>query len=394
MSQEDLVGGYHYVDLGLPSGRLWATGVVSDEPGTPVLNTLYGLSTNIKSYYLFYPHQTKNEEKSVIRYAQTYFDNAITKDAYDNRSYSLLQDYDFVSRYWGNGWRIPTYYDYLELISNTTITEVTNGYIEYGNIQYGEQYSDDQKNKYRTGTGQSLGYYKLQSKILPDKYLIIPKVPAYSEITENSQSYSQGFSDCISMHSSSIVPFALSYNYSSHNYQYSGKITPYYFHIGMYTGNNKLSGRINTSLPSFYDSYDDTYSTYQGYTIIKPVHDSILPMDKYLPDATKKVYEWKFDMYQSQMIPYEDFTPCTKLKIQSQGFSSASTGSIVITYQDGTTNTITNSELGFNYGNTSKTITAQENNPITSVECKLFGSSASSITYYVYSNGGYRQYTP
>lgn len=89
--------GHDWVDLGLPSGLLWADSTVS-------------------GYY---------------SWGETY-----TKDNYSIDNYSLYEanlgnisgdaQYDAVVVNWGSGWRMPTYEEYLELLEHTNCQTYTD----------------------------------------------------------------------------------------------------------------------------------------------------------------------------------------------------------------------------------------------------------------------------
>ena len=83
-----------YIDLGLPSGLLWATcNIGADTPEG------YG------DYFAW---------------------GEITpKDTYTDGNYTYTDFHDAATANWGNGWRMPTYGEFLELSNNTTCTWTT-----------------------------------------------------------------------------------------------------------------------------------------------------------------------------------------------------------------------------------------------------------------------------
>ncbi len=90
------LGGHAYVDLGLPSGTLWATCNVGAD--TPEGNG---------NYYAW--------------------GETATKEVYDNANYTysdspatLPASADAAAAIWGNGWRMPTKDEFVELFSNCT----------------------------------------------------------------------------------------------------------------------------------------------------------------------------------------------------------------------------------------------------------------------------------
>jgi hypothetical protein len=112
--------GQDYVDLGLPSGTLWATCNVGAElPG--------------ESGYLFAWGETEQKETSYwsnYKYCDGTF-NTLTKytnkSGYGNNGYAdnqstLLPEDDAATVNWGGDWRMPTKEEWEELIYYTTCT--------------------------------------------------------------------------------------------------------------------------------------------------------------------------------------------------------------------------------------------------------------------------------
>ena len=114
---------HEYVDLGLPSGTLWATSNVG--AATP---EAYG------DYFAWGETQPKTNYKwSTYQYCNGNY-NKLTKYC-DNSSYGnngftdnltmLLPEDDAATVNWGSDWRMPTYEEWEELNQNTTQTWVT-----------------------------------------------------------------------------------------------------------------------------------------------------------------------------------------------------------------------------------------------------------------------------
>lgn len=104
--------GYEYIDLGLPSGTLWATkNVGSENP------------ESIGSYFAFAEVTPKEDyQQSNYKY---YSSGTYTKyNSTDNLSKLELQD-DAANYNWGGDWCMPTREQIDELYRNTTMTETT-----------------------------------------------------------------------------------------------------------------------------------------------------------------------------------------------------------------------------------------------------------------------------
>ena len=124
MSFTTLSGGTHgYVDLGLPSGLLWATCNVGAEAPEDYGDYFAWGETTTKSTYNWNTYQycmgsgntlTKYCSKSNYGY-NGFTDNLIT----------LLPEDDAATANWGNGWRMPTKEEWQELYQNTTHTWTT-----------------------------------------------------------------------------------------------------------------------------------------------------------------------------------------------------------------------------------------------------------------------------
>ena len=118
--------GYAYVDLGLPSGLLWATcNVGADNPGDYGDYFAWG-ETQPKGYYDWSTYQYANgtscEDPQLTKYCNysNYGYNGFT----DNLT-TLLPGDDAATANWGSGWRMPTKAEWEELLGNTTVTWAT-----------------------------------------------------------------------------------------------------------------------------------------------------------------------------------------------------------------------------------------------------------------------------
>ena len=119
-----------YVDLGLPSGLLWATcNVGADNPeeygdyfawGETVPKDTYNADTY--QYYIagFTVHG------SPYHYLTKYCPDAHSGyNGYTDDLTTLESSDDAATANWGNGWRMPTREEFYELCDNTTVTMAT-----------------------------------------------------------------------------------------------------------------------------------------------------------------------------------------------------------------------------------------------------------------------------
>ena len=117
------VESHQHVDLGLPSGMLWATHNVG--------------ATNLEDYgyYIAWGETTPKDDYTWANYA---FDNSANHDGssfskYTGSDYSVLQPEDDAARQnWGIHWRMPTSAEWQELINNTDKEWITIGGVQGG----------------------------------------------------------------------------------------------------------------------------------------------------------------------------------------------------------------------------------------------------------------------
>ena len=114
-----------YVDLGLPSGLLWATcNVGADAPEDYGDYFAWG-ETTPKDYYDWSTYQYCNGGdgwNTLTKYCNksNYGYNGFT----DNLT-TLLPEDDAATANWGSGWRMPTQAEFQELLDHTTVTWTT-----------------------------------------------------------------------------------------------------------------------------------------------------------------------------------------------------------------------------------------------------------------------------
>ena len=126
--------GHDYIDLGLPSGTLWATYNVGATTPEGYGNYFAWGETEPKEVY----------DGSTYKWSNGYY-NQLTKYC-NNASYGyngftdnlvLLQSGDDAATVnWGNGWRTPTNEQWEELQNNTTSAWMTQNDV-YGQVFYG-----------------------------------------------------------------------------------------------------------------------------------------------------------------------------------------------------------------------------------------------------------------
>ena len=114
------LNGHYYVDLGLPSGTLWATcNVGADKPED------YG------DYFAWGETEPKHTYNwSTYRYCNGNYDRLTKYCSKSGYGYNGFTDYlttlepgdDAATANWGNGWRMPTMEEWQELYQNTTVT--------------------------------------------------------------------------------------------------------------------------------------------------------------------------------------------------------------------------------------------------------------------------------
>ena len=118
-----VIGGHEYVDLGLPSGLLWATCNVGANAPEDYGNYYAWGETAPKSNYSW----------STYQYSMGYYNTLTKYCAQSNYGYNgftdnlttLLPEDDAATANWGNGWRMPTIEELQELYDNTTVTWTT-----------------------------------------------------------------------------------------------------------------------------------------------------------------------------------------------------------------------------------------------------------------------------
>ena len=115
--------GHDYVDLGLPSGLLWATNNVGAETPEEYGDYFAWGETQPKSTYNWSTYQyCMGSIRTITKYCNNsnYGNNGFT----DNLT-TLLPEDDAATANWGDTWRMPTKEEWQELYNNTTVTWAT-----------------------------------------------------------------------------------------------------------------------------------------------------------------------------------------------------------------------------------------------------------------------------
>ena len=111
------LNGHDYVDLGLPSGILWATCNLGAEKPEDYGNYYAWGETQPKDYYYWSTYKYCSGVFALIKYC---CDSVYGYNGYTDNLTVLLPEDDAAKVNWGNGWRMPTKEELQELNNNTT----------------------------------------------------------------------------------------------------------------------------------------------------------------------------------------------------------------------------------------------------------------------------------
>ena len=117
-------GGEHdYVDLGLPSGLLWATCNVGAENPEDYGDYFAWGETTTKSTYDWSTYQYCNGSYTTLtKYCNN---SSFGYNGFTDNLTTLLPEDDAATANWGTDWRMPTREEWQELLNNTTVTWTT-----------------------------------------------------------------------------------------------------------------------------------------------------------------------------------------------------------------------------------------------------------------------------
>ena len=118
---------HEYVDLGLPSGLLWATcNVGADTPEGYGDYFAWGETTPKDTYtfenYQYWIFEYYDEWGAVVSITKYCNDASYGYNGFTDNLTTLLPEDDAAAANWGNGWRMPTKEEFEELYNNTTVT--------------------------------------------------------------------------------------------------------------------------------------------------------------------------------------------------------------------------------------------------------------------------------
>lgn len=120
---------YRFVDLGLPSGTLWATCNVGADTPEAYGNYFAWGETTTKSTYTWstYQYCIDGSPSKLTKYCSN---SSNGYNGFTDNLTTLLPEDDAATANWGNSWRMPTKEEWEELLQNTTHTWTTQNGVE------------------------------------------------------------------------------------------------------------------------------------------------------------------------------------------------------------------------------------------------------------------------
>ena len=117
---DDCINGHAYVDLGLPSGLLWATCNMGADTPEDYGNYYAWGETTTKSGYSWSTYQYCNgSDNTLTKYCTN---SSYGYNGFVDNLTALLPEDDVATANWGGNWRMPTKEEWQELLDNTTNT--------------------------------------------------------------------------------------------------------------------------------------------------------------------------------------------------------------------------------------------------------------------------------
>jgi hypothetical protein len=115
--------GHGYVDLGLPSGTLWATCNIGATASEDYGDYFAWGETQPKDTYNWSNYQyCMGSYNTLTKYC---YNSSCGNNGFTDNLYLLQSDDDAATINWGSDWRMPTQYEWMELYYNTTVTWTT-----------------------------------------------------------------------------------------------------------------------------------------------------------------------------------------------------------------------------------------------------------------------------
>ncbi len=114
------VAGYNYVDLGLASGRLWATYNVGASAPTEYGDLFAWGETVPKTSFSYNNYKWAKSETSYTKYCTNSYYGTV------DYLYVLVEEDDAAYANWGIGWRMPTTEEQVELVNGCNWESVKN----------------------------------------------------------------------------------------------------------------------------------------------------------------------------------------------------------------------------------------------------------------------------
>lgn len=112
------IGGHDYVDLGLPSGTLWATCNIGANKPEDYGNYYAWGETKPKNTYDWDTYKyANNASDKLTKYCNN---SSYGKNGFTDDLTALQTGDDPATANWGNGWRTPSKEQWVELLANTT----------------------------------------------------------------------------------------------------------------------------------------------------------------------------------------------------------------------------------------------------------------------------------
>ena len=119
-NNENLIGGHEYVDLGLPSGKLWATCNVGATKETELGDLFAWGETKPKKEFTWITYKWSKGNNSMTKYcSNSKFGTVDGKEVLEAKD-------DAATTNWGRKWRTPTYEELEELRKGCTWKWVNN----------------------------------------------------------------------------------------------------------------------------------------------------------------------------------------------------------------------------------------------------------------------------